>query len=135
MSWNINSNANSTWTNNATNQSIGVVANAIGKATTQGYKIASSKKLFFGNQQEVSFNFDNTTFSISYTNPSTNSKIDILKYNPTTDTTTYRGIRSDSVNLDTTTSSADGVPNISASDGKVVFTKNALNVGNLYVGV
>ena len=99
MSWNINSNANSTWTNNATNQSIGVVANAIGKATTQGYKIASSKKLFFGNQQEVSFNFDNSTFSISYTNPSTNSKVDILKYNPTTDTTTLHGITFNTIDL------------------------------------
>lgn len=134
MSWNINSNANSTWTNNATNQSIGVVANAIGKATTQGYKIASSKKLFFGNQQEVSFNFDNSTFSISYTNPSTNSKVDILKYNPTTDTTTLHGINFNSIDLGTT-ASTNGVPNISASDGKVVFTKNAMNVGNLYVGV
>ena len=134
MSWNINSNANSTWTNNATNQSIGVVANAIGKATTQGYKIASSKKLFFGNQQEVSFNFNNSTFSISYTNPSTNSQVDILKYNPTTDTTTLHGISFNSIDLGTT-ASTNGVPNISASDGKVVFTKNAMNVGNLYVGV
>lgn len=134
MSWNINSNSNSTWTNNATSQSIGVVANAIGKATTKGYKIASSKKLYFGNQQEVSFNFDNSKFSINYTNPSTNQTINILQYNPTTDSTTLHGLQFQTIDLGVT-ASTNGVPDISASDGKVVFTKNALNVGNLYVGV
>ena len=134
MSWNINSNSNSSWTNNATNQSIGVVANAIGKATTKGYRIASSKKLYFGNQQEVSFNFDNSKFSINYTNPSTNQTINILKYNPTTDSTTIHGIQFQTIDLGVT-ASTNGVPNISASDGRVVFTKNAMNVGNLYVGV
>lgn len=134
MSWNINSNSDSSWTNNATNQSIGVVANAIGKATTKGYKIASSKKLYFGNQQEVSFNFDNSNFSINYTNPSTNETINILKYNPTTDSTTLHGIQFQTIDL-SVTASTHGVPNISASDGKVVYTKNAFNVGNLYVGI
>lgn len=135
MSWNINSNANSTWTNNATNESIGVVANKIGTSTTTGYKIATSKKLYFGNSQEINFNFNNSMFNITYTNPSTKQSINIINYNPTTDTTSIHGISFKGIDFQQSTSNALGVPSESPESGKVVYTLNSLGLGSLYVGV
>lgn len=135
MSWNINSNSNSTWTNNATNESIGVVANAIGTSTTTGYKIASSKKLYFGNSQEVNFNYSNSIFRMTYTDPSTKEVKDLIKYNPSTDKTTIYNLNFSTLNLDQATSNASGFPSIIATGGTMIYTKSAAGAGAFYVGV